>query len=228
MARTILVVAAHPDDEVLGCGATLARHAAAGDRVYVVTLADGVGARGADAGALARRREAATAAARALGCEAPVCLDFPDNRLDGVVLLELVKAVEAEVARVTPAIVYTHHGGDLNIDHALTSRAVLTACRPLPGSSVRALYGFETASSTEWSPATEAAFEPQRFVDVGGFLETKLEALACYREELREYPHPRSPEAVSALARWRGAQAGMVAAEAFTVLRQRLCEDDGL
>ena len=148
MSVRVLVVAAHPDDEALGCGATMARHAARGDTVCGLFMADGVGARGSTIG-LEARRAAAEAAARVLGAEPPRVLGFPDNRLDTVALLDIVQAVEGVLAEVQPDVIYTHHGGDLNIDHVIAHRAVMTAARPVPGQPVRAVYGFEVPSSTE-------------------------------------------------------------------------------
>ena len=218
----VLVVAAHPDDEVLGCGGTLARHAATGDRVEVVLVADGVTGRGETTASSkaeqAARLKAAEAAAQALGAQSPRMLMFPDNRLDTVALLDVVRRIEECMAEVRPEIVYTHHAGDLNIDHELVHRAVLTACRPLPGSTVKALYTFEVLSSTGWRPGGRP-FEPVRYVDIGATLERKLAALRCYAAEMRPFPHARSYEAVEALARLRGAEAGLAAAEAFGVLR---------
>ena len=216
----VLVVAAHPDDETLGCGGTIAGHAAAGDTVQVLFLADGVGARGGhDAAAIASRNRAAADAATTLGAEAPRSLGLPDNRLDTVPLLDIVKPIEALVAELAPAVVYTHHGGDLNIDHRIAHRAVLTACRPLPESPVRAIHAFEVPSSSEWADAGDP-FVPARFVDIGETFATKMAALACYGDEMRAFPHPRSSEAIEALARWRGASAGLALAEAFAVVRE--------
>jgi LmbE family N-acetylglucosaminyl deacetylase len=212
-SQTVLIVAAHPDDELLGCGGAIARHAREGAKVYVLFMTDGVGARGATGGEAARRKSA-EAALKILGAEAPMFLDFPDNAMDGVPLLDIVKKIEEAVARVKPSIVYTHHGGDLNVDHQVTHRAIMTACRPLPGSSVRAIYGFEVLSSTEWSLAP---FHPARFVGID--IELKLKALREYHQEMREAPHARSYEAVRALAVVRGASAGLPAAEGFSVLR---------
>lgn len=222
----ILVVAAHPDDEVLGCGGTMARHAAAGDTVHVLFLADGETSRppaAETASAVAGREQAAQAAAAVLGAQAPRFAGLPDNRLDTVALLDVVQRVEAVVAETRPDTVYTHHSGDLNVDHRIAHQAVLTACRPLPGSPVTALYAFEVASSTEWaSPRPEQAFLPTRFVDISGFLEVKLKALECYGEEMRPFPHARSLEGIEAQARLRGVGAGMEAAEAFVVVRERI------
>ncbi len=223
----VLVVAAHPDDEILGCGATLARHVAEGDRVQAVILAEGATARGesrdelAGAAEIEALRLSACAAAKAIGAEPPRFEGLPDNRLDGLDRLDIIKRVEAAVADFAPAMVYTHFGGDLNIDHRITSEAVLTACRPLPGATVRAVYAFETVSSTEWALAAPVTgFQPTHFVDVIAYLQKKRAALACYDTEMRAFPHARSIEALDALARWRGASVGREAAEAFMLLRE--------
>lgn len=216
----VLVVAAHPDDEALGCGGTLARHAMAGDDVDILFLADGVGSRGSRE-ALEARRQAARSAATILGVRPPRFDDLPDNCMDTVPLLDIVQRVETVVRAVEPEHIYTHHVGDLNIDHRLTAQAVLTACRPMAGSPVRSIHAFEVPSSTEWAAPTGAtAFLPQRFVDIGAVLERKIAALAAYEIEMRAFPHPRSVEAITALARWRGAAAGLSAAEAFMVIRE--------
>jgi LmbE family N-acetylglucosaminyl deacetylase len=210
---------AHPDDEVLGAGGTLARHAAEGDEVHVAFLTDGIGARGEDHDAAKRRAAAARQAAGLLGAREPRFLGFPDNRLDTVALLDVVKAVEAVVTDVRPHTIYTHHAGDLNIDHVICHRAVMTACRPLPGSSVRRIFAMEVVSSTEWAPEGTGAFIPTRFVDIAATRTAKRQALAAYAEEMRPFPHPRSQEGINALEQWRGAAAGLSCAEAFIVLR---------
>ena len=218
---TVLVVVAHPDDEVLGAGGTMARLARAGSKVHILFLADGVGARGADLVAAERRAQAARTAALCLGAQEPVFLGLPDNRLDSLDLLDITQAIERIVAKVEPSIVYTHHAGDLNIDHVICQRAMLTACRPLPGSKLRAIYAMEVPSSTEWAtPAPQNAFLPTRFVDISAVQDIKRRALEAYAEEMRPFPHPRSIEVVEALATWRGATAGLPAAEAFMVLRE--------
>jgi LmbE family N-acetylglucosaminyl deacetylase len=226
-ARRVLVVAAHPDDEVLGCGGAMARHAADGDEVHVVLVAEGATSRhvrrdadGHDDELEALRAAAAAAAAR-LGARPPVFLGLPDNRLDEVPFLDLVKAIEGAIGAVAPDVVYTHHGGDLNQDHRLVQAAVLTALRPQPGTKPTAVYAFEVLSSSEWAaPAAHAAFLPQRFVNITGQLAAKLAAMACYRSELRDFPHPRSLPGVETLARLRGTTCGFAAAEAFMVLRE--------
>jgi LmbE family N-acetylglucosaminyl deacetylase len=224
--NSALVVAAHPDDEVLGCGGTMARLAAEGWRVHVLIVAEGatsrelVRDRDAHADALSELARAAQAANARLGVASVSLGDLPDNRMDSLDLLDVVKMVEEAVAQHRPSLVMTHHAGDLNIDHRILHDAVVTACRPIPACPVRELLFFEVASSTEWRPAVSApAFAPQVFYDISGHLAAKREALSAYATEMRPFPHSRSIEAVEALARWRGASCGVPAAEAFTVGR---------
>ena len=186
-------------------------------------MADGVSSRSADKSQKRRRRLAAEAAATELGARDLTVFDFPDNRLDQRPMLDIVKPIEEFIQEVRPDIVYTHHGGDLNIDHGLVHRAVVTACRPLAGNAVSLIAAFEVLSSTEWmSPSSANVFLPRLFVDASRFMERKLAALRCYQEELRSFPHPRSIEAVMALAAYRGAAAGFEAAEAFDIVRLRI------
>lgn len=222
--RCALVVAAHPDDEVLGCGGTIAGLAADGVDVHVAFLADGVGARGPSQDeqrqALEARRGAAAAAARILGVRSLSFDDLPDNRLDVVPLLDITQRVEALVSRHAPDTVFTHHAGDLNIDHRRVHQAVVTACRPQQKHPVRTVLAFEVPSSTEWQPpGSGEPFAPTSFVDIGHTLAKKLAALDAYAAELRSWPHPRSLAGVEALARWRGATVGCEAAEAFVLVR---------
>lgn len=221
----ILVVAAHPDDEVLGCGATLARHARAGDTVHVLIVAEGATSRddrrdvATRAPEIARLRAAAEVAAQTLGVASVSFGGLPDNRLDSVALLDVVKLIEQQVQTHRPAVVYTHHAGDLNVDHGVVHRAVLTACRPLPGQAIERLLFFEVPSSTEWAIGG-AAFTPNYFVDASETLALKMKALQAYASEMRPWPHPRSCAAVEHLARWRGACVGREAAEAFILGRE--------
>ncbi len=220
-SRTVAVIVAHPDDEALGAGGTMAVHARRGDTVHPIFLADGVGARGQDAAAAEKRAQAGRLAASALGAGPPRFLGFPDNRLDTVALLEIIQSIEQIIAAIRPDTVYTHHQGDLNIDHAICHRAVLTACRPLPQCTVRRIYAMEVLSSTEWgSPSAVHGFTPTHFVDVTTTAAAKRRALEAYVEEMRDFPHARSFEAVEALMKIRGAAVGLGAAEAFAVLRQ--------
>jgi LmbE family N-acetylglucosaminyl deacetylase len=225
--RRVCIVVAHPDDEILGVGATAAAHAARGDSVATLILAEGATSRDLARDATRRSAEvsalkkAAREAAEVLGLPPPRFGGLPDNRMDGCELLDVVKIVEAMLAEGEPDILYTHHGGDLNIDHRVTHQAVMTACRPLPGRKPCAIYTFETVSSTEWAGgAVGYPFQPQRFVEVSQFIDRKLAALERYPMEMRPFPHARSIEAVGELARLRGSQAGWQAAEAFMVMRE--------
>ncbi|MCW5824480.1 MAG: PIG-L family deacetylase [Cyanobacteria bacterium TGS_CYA1] len=224
----VLIVAAHPDDEILGAGATMAKHVENGDEVNVLIVAQGATSRhskdnvGVEANdEIVLLKACAIAAAEELGTNTPVFLGFPDNCLDTVALLDVVKKIEVYIAEYRPNMVYTHHGGDLNIDHQVVHRAVLTATRPIPDSSVKCIYTFETLSSTEWySPQQQQSFIPNRFVNVSGVFEKKLFALEKYKIEMREFPHARSTDAVKALAAIRGSTSGMPLAEAFAVVRE--------
>lgn len=222
-----MVVVAHPDDEVLGCGGTIARHADAGDHVHVLIVAEGATSRlhqrdrGQAMNHLSALAHAAQTAGSILGASDVELLDFPDNRLDSIDRLDLTKQIEKYIARQQPQLVYVHHAGDVNVDHRRLHEAVVTACRPIPGQPVRRLLSFEVASSTEWQPPGSAsAFQPNWFVDISAQWPRKREALAAYSSEMRPWPHARSLEALEHLARWRGSQVGVDAAEAFYLLRQ--------
>lgn len=220
MTNCVLVAAAHTDDEALGCGGTIARHVAEGDHVYAVFMADGVSSRpGADQADLTRRMQTAENARVILGIKENFYLGLPDNRLDCVPLIEVVQQLERIIEKLKPSIVYTHHHGDLNVDHRITHQAVMTACRPLPGSTVRAIYAFEVMSSTDWATPTAEPFLPNYFVDISAYLSVKNEALNSYHSEMRKAPHSRSIPHLISLATYRGLTVGVSAAEAFVSLR---------
>lgn len=226
--KTILVIAAHPDDEVLGCGGTMARHAAMGDSVHSIILAEGITSRDKERNRdlhseeFTILRSAAQKANDILGVKQLKLFDFPDNRLDSMDRLDIVKVVEELINNIKPDIIYTHHIGDVNIDHRRIHEAVLTAVRPIPGNHhVEELLYFETASSTEWMTAGSApAFTPNWYVDIEKTLPLKLKALEAYEYEMREWPHARSIKALDYLAKWRGANIGVEAAEAFMLGRK--------
>lgn len=229
---SVLIVAAHPDDEVLGCGGTIARLVKEGCSVHVLLMADGENSRASnkmsvDPSLVAERNSSAQKASGILGCSSVHNLMLPDNRLDGVELLDLVKPIESHIEQHRPSTVFTHHAGDVNIDHRIVHEAILTACRPQPGHPVKELFFFEVPSSTEWRPAGSAyPFIPNYFVDISSTMETKMKALEAYSAELREFPHPRSLKAIEALARWRGATSGVEAAEAFMLGRKLVSKGD--
>ena len=227
MSGSVAVIAAHPDDEVLGCGGTIARMAHEGRAVHVLLMADGETSRVSNssnkvtADNLVARNSAAKSACEILGCASVQTLDLPDNRLDRLELLDVVKEIEVFLHRYQPLTVLTHHSGDVNVDHQIVHRAVVTACRPQPDYFVKELFFFEVPSSTEWQPpGSSSPFIPNWFVDITTTLNQKLDALQAYASELRPYPHPRSLEGVKALASWRGATVGVHAAEAFFLGRK--------
>ncbi len=223
MSQCVLIVAAHPDDEVLGCGGTAARLARAGADVYSLILGEGATSRQGAGGTVsataevARLGEQAAVAGRALGVREVFRREFPDNRFDSLPRLDLVRAVEEIIRRVRPQIVFTHCGSDLNVDHWLTHEAVLTATRPLPGETVREIYAFEILSSTEWR--FPSGFQPDCFFDIAETLEAKLEAMRAYTGELREPPHPRSLDGIRRAAEVWGMRVGLTHAEAFQTIR---------
>ena len=217
--NTVLVIAAHPDDETLGCGGTVARHVDAGDHVKVIFVSDGVSSR-EDKITAKSRQAASRRACQILGAEIAVFFDFPDNQLDTVPLIEIVKKIENKITTIRPRIVYTHHPFDLNVDHSLVYRAVMTACRPQPPCSVEEIYTFEIPSSSDWLPfGGTKSFTPNLFVDISTTISKKLAALSEYDVEMRPFPHSRSYENIENLARFRGATVGLEAAEGFVVER---------
>jgi LmbE family N-acetylglucosaminyl deacetylase len=227
--QKILVAAAHPDDEVLGCGATIAKLAEEGAEIHVVFFSDGESSRfkGSNfsthevAEKINSRQIAAIKAASVLGANPPLFFDFPDNRLDTIPLLDLTQALEDVIIELCPTLIFTHFPGDLNVDHQKVFEAVLVAARPQNNSTVKEILCFEVPSSTEWSTQVHRqGFSPNYFVDVSGYEHKKFQALQVYESEMREFPHPRSYEAIDALMKWRGAAANLKLAESFHLVRR--------
>lgn len=221
----ILVVAAHPDDELLGLGGTIRRLADSGKEIHAVILAEGITSRAnkrdeADRTELDMLKEDAKKAADIVGYQSIDFHDFPDNRMDSVDLLDIIKVVSGFVEKYNPDTIFTHHHGDLNIDHRRTCEAVLTACRPTEGNGVKRIYAFETPSSTEWNYTYNEPFCPNVYFDVTDTFEAKIKGMACYRSESTSYPHPRSAEALRSLGRYRGSNVGFEMAEAFMLLME--------
>ncbi len=216
----VLVVAAHPDDEVLGMGGTIAFHAVTrGDAVRIVCVTDGSSTQyPGDAGIRAQKEEEARAAARDLGVTDYVHLDLPDMRLDTLAHVEVNRVVEEQVRDFEPTVVYTVHP-DVNRDHRALFDSVAVATRPTPGQSVRRVLTYAPTSSTEWTPAGLNWFVPNWFVDVTETLDRKLASFRRYRTESRPYPHPRSERAIRAAAEFFGASCGCEAAEPFVLVR---------
>lgn len=227
MTKSILVLAAHPDDEVLGIGGTIARHAALGDRVHIIIAAEGTTSRDAVRDVQSRQADldklqsASRKAAAELGAISVRFLGFPDNRCDGIDRLDLTKAIESVVSELQPHTIYVHHCGDVNIDHRRLYEAAFTACRPKPEHSVKRILSFETVSSTEWTPpGSLPPFLPNVFIDIESYWPQKKAALEAYQQEMRAWPNSRSFAAVEHLGRWRGASVGVGMAEALMLLRE--------
>lgn len=214
----ILVVAAHPDDEVLGCGGTIARLAKEGHDVFVLILGGGMTSRGEiEKEKIDQLRNDATEANKIIYVKKVYFCDFPDNKFDSVPLLDIVKAVEKLKNELRPDIIFTHHENDLNIDHKITYKAVITAARPMEGESVKEIYSFEVLSSTEWN--YPLSFSPDVFFDMSNTLDLKLKAMETYKTELREFPHPRSLEGIRLNSKHWGMKTGLKEAEAFKCVR---------
>jgi LmbE family N-acetylglucosaminyl deacetylase len=215
----VLVVCAHPDDEVLGMGATIALHVRNGDDVRIVCVTDGSSSQyPGDAGTRDRKKDEAVRAAAELGVEDYVHLDLPDMRLDTVPHVELNRVVEEHVRDVRPSVVYVTHP-DVNRDHRALFDSVAVAVRPTPGQPVRRLLTFAPTSSTEWTPPALNWFVPNWFVDVTATFEQKIAAFACFATEQRAFPHPRNERALRAHAQFHGASVGCEYAEPFVLVR---------
>jgi len=209
----------------LGAGGTLARHAQAGAQVAVLILSEGEAAKSAGSHPNSARRANAAAAAAAMGVSQVVYGNLDDQHFDAHPFIDLVHPIEEALRHFRPQIVYTHHGGDANTDHQLVFKASYAACRPLSAqaATIEQLLCYEVPSSTEQAPALPAyAFLPNVYVDVNAIWAVKEAALQCYAAELMPWPHPRSPQYISALAIKRGGEAGLRRAEAFMLVRARV------
>lgn len=225
MMKNVLVFAAHPDDELIGLGGTVRRLANEGVIVRAVIMAEGITSRSetrdqADKSKLAELMEDAQKAADIVGYQSIEFCGLPDNRMDGMELLDIIKIVCKYIDKYQPDTIFTHHHGDLNIDHRITCEAVLTACRPVNNNCVKRIYAFETLSSTEWNFNYIEPFTPNVYFDVTKTIEAKIDGMACYRSESTSYPHPRSAEGMRSLGRFRGTNAGYEMAESFMLLRE--------
>jgi LmbE family N-acetylglucosaminyl deacetylase len=221
----VLVVAAHPDDEVLGCGGTIAKYASQGDEVFVLILGEGITSRyekreKANMDEIEKLRAQALKAYKILGTKKTFFYNFPDNQMDSVPLMDIIKVVERHIDIVEPEIIFTHSISDLNIDHKITNQAVITATRPYEKNKVKKIYAFEILSSTHWNFSYERMFTPNVFFDISDYLDKKIQAMAAYETEVRYSPHPRSEKIMRALSEFRGSQANLHAAEAFELVRE--------
>lgn len=221
--KKILVVAAHPDDEILGCGGTIARLIKEGCEAYTLILGEGLTSRDEHrdrnkrVSEVKELKDQAIKANKVLGVSDTYIYDFPDNRFDTVPLLDIIKMIEKIKNEVKPYLIFTHYGNDLNIDHQITYRAVITASRPMHDETVKEIYSFELPSSTEWN--YPLSFSPDVFFDISDYIEYKMKAMKSYKNEIRDYPHPRSLGAILLNAKNNGMKVGLKCAEAFECVR---------
>jgi LmbE family N-acetylglucosaminyl deacetylase len=224
--KRVLISIAHSDDETIGCGGTIAKHVSQGDKVFCISMTDGVGARfknSADLKPIKERKKSAINASKKLGFKwlPDFCGNFPDNGLDAVKLLDIIKVIEKAKKKINPHIVYTHDFNDLNVDHKIISEATLTAFRPHYKESCENILAMEIPSATDYGSFKGSNnFYPNYFVDITDTWKHKLSALRFYNKEIKKYPNSRSYEGIETYAKFRGIQVGFRKAEAFRILRQ--------
>ena len=220
--KNILVIAAHPDDETLGCGGTIAKHVSNGDKVSIIFLADGESSRlNSKKNDILIRKKMAMKALKILGVLDIYFLDFPDNKLDSIPQLEILQKVEKIFKNINPEIVYTHYFNDLNIDHRIANSITKVLCRPLENNFVKKLISYEVLSSTDWNFSENEHFSPNYFINITEFMDKKITAINSYTKEMHEIPNSRSVDHVKNLAKHRGATVGLHYAEAFYLIYER-------
>lgn len=225
--KKVLVIAAHPDDEVLGCGGTMAKLAADGCEVNVLIVTDGSSSQYADSDNLQQiiddKKKETWNCAQTLGVKQVYYGELPDMRLDTVPHTAINKVIESAIDQLKPDTVFTHFWGDVNMDHQNVYKSTLVAVRPVMGQTVKEVYCYRVPSSTEWTPSkTDTMFMPDVFVDISDVAEQKYEAFSKYSTELRDYPHPRSVQHLKELDVARGLEVGQGPTETFVLLR-KLC-----
>jgi len=223
MKHKILVIAAHPDDEVIGCGGTIAKYVNMGCEAYTLILGEGITSRDFKRNKNKREfdikklKKQLGDANKIIGIKKVYAKDFPDNRFDTVPLLDIVKSIEDVIFKIKPDIIYTHNAHDLNVDHQVVFNAVMTATRPVKNETVKEIYSFEVLSSTEWN--FNRAFKPDTFVDIYKTLDLKIKAMRKYTSELKSFPHPRSLKSIKLNSSYWGMRVGLLSAEVFKTIR---------
>ena len=215
MGKRVLVIAAHPDDELLGCGATIAKHSSKGDEVKAIIMCEGETMRNQDS---SLKRKCSLEASKILGVSEIIMIGYPDQHLDTLPLVDVITPIEKIVQEFKPNIIYVHHSGDLNKDHQVVFEATMVASRP-KNSFIEGIYSYYVVGSSEWN--FPRAFNPDVWVEISEeFLDKKLKSFSCYETELCEYPNPRSLEAIKNLALYNGNQCCMEYAECFETIRK--------
>jgi len=216
--KRILIIAAHPDDEILGCGGTILK-LKKDNSIEVIFMTNGTDSRGKNKNMKKRRIDGCLNLFKKLKLNRPKFFNFPDNQLDTIPLLKIIKKIEKNISDFKPHIVITHFEGCLNIDHQITYQATITACRPINNTSVKKILSFEIPSSTEWSVSKYKKFQPNYYIDISNQIDEKIELMKFYKDEIKPYPHSRSLKSIRTLAEYRGTNAGLKHAEGFYLCR---------
>jgi|TARA_B100000287_G_scaffold435312_1_gene503005 LmbE family N-acetylglucosaminyl deacetylase len=215
--KNIGAIFAHPDDEVLGCGGTIAKYSLEGHKVSILILATGLTSRkNTNDLSIKALRDESIKSSKIMGANSITFENFPDNMMDTVPLLDVVKKIESFIKKKKIEIIFTHNHDDLNIDHSVVNKAVITACRPIEKKIN--VYACEILSSSEWNFDSDDTFKPNTFIDIGETIKKKIKAMECYKSEIRNFPHPRSIEGIKNLSKLRGSQSNLNYAEAFRLI----------
>ena len=217
--KKILIIAAHPDDEILGCGGTIFK-LKKNNKIQIIFMTNGVSARSNNDDKILKRKLECERLFKYLKIGKPTFFNLPDNQLDQLPLLKIVKKVEKVIKSFKPEVVFTHYENCLNIDHQITYKATITACRPLKNISVKKILSFEVLSSTEWGLYKKKTFQPNYYLGIDKEIKNKIKAMKFYKSELKKYPHSRSLKAIEALAKYRGISSGFKYAEGFMLVRE--------
>ena len=218
----VLIIVSHTDDETLGMGGVIAKHIKSGDNVSAISMTDGLSSRGEiSQNEIQNRKNASAKASNILGFNWIKKGNFPDNQMDSIALIDIIKFIEKVKNQLLPTIIYTHSPADLNVDHQLVSKAVLTAFRPQAEEFWKEIRLFEIPSATDYGHSSITnIFRPNLFINIEDTLEIKLKALKAYHSEMRSYPNSRSYRGVENLAEYRGNQVGLKYAESFEIIRK--------
>jgi len=218
----ILIIAAHPDDEILGCGGLIAKYKNK-SKIQTIFLTDGVSARGKKNKLIDLRKKECLKLFKFININKPIFFNFPDNKLDSIPLLNIVKKIESVIKKFKPNLVLTHYENCLNIDHKVAYQATITACRPLKKNSfINQIVSFEVPSSTEWKISNKSIFKPNIYIDISKEIKKKINYLKFYKSEIKLYPHSRSTRGVKAVASYRGIISGFNYAEAYLLVRKKI------